>query len=149
MSAKRIICKDTGEVVKKYFDYLGTTHWKALRQKIASSYDFKCNDCGADVSKGYEIHHLTYKNVGNEKDKDLVCLCRNCHQKRTEETIKIKEQNVKLKGCKLSERLKYTREMKKKINIVLHSRKSVVSLFKKHFDRFIIDLEKLEKKEGK
>ena len=149
MSAKKIVCKDTNEVARTYKDYLQTKHWQELRYRIAKLYNFTCNDCGEKLLGGYEIHHLTYKNIGNEKDKDLVCLCRNCHQKRTDEDNKIKAQKKKLSKAKLSEKLKHAKDTKQRINMILRSRKTVVSLFYKHFDMFLVDLEELERWEKK
>lgn len=149
MNVKKIVCKDTGETTKVYKDYLRTKHWRLLREKIAKLYDYSCADCGKSIVEGYEIHHLTYKRIGNEKIDDLVCLCKDCHEKRTKDIKEKKERNKKLSNAKLSDKIKYTEEMKKKVNLVLNSRKSVKRLFNKHFDRFLIDLKKLEEKEGK
>jgi 5-methylcytosine-specific restriction endonuclease McrA len=60
---------------------LKTDNWKEVRQKILVR-DRCCVDCG---SKLYlEVHHLTYKNKGNELEnlQDLILLCSKCHQKR-------------------------------------------------------------------
>ena len=39
-----------------------------------------CQDCGS--SEKLETHHLSYANVGKEKEGELVVLCRRCHGKR-------------------------------------------------------------------
>ncbi len=64
-----------------YQTYLQSTHWKATRTKyIKRTYDgaTKCKLCA-----GYgpiEIHHITYARVGHEARKDLIGLCRECHE---------------------------------------------------------------------
>lgn len=67
-----------------YDDYLNSHIWEAKRKKFKkSSYcskSFKtpcCLNCGS--KKSPQVHHLTYKNLGNEKMQDLVLLCRYCH----------------------------------------------------------------------
>jgi len=41
-------CKDTGEVVYTYKDYLLTKHWQGVKDRMyKSKYAYKCNICGA------------------------------------------------------------------------------------------------------
>lgn len=146
MGTKRIKCKDTGETAREYKDYLKTQHWKSLRERVAKAYSYTCNNCGVNVSQGYEIHHLTYKRVGNEKMDDLVCLCRNCHQKETERIKQQKEENKRLQNAPFIEKLHRAKDLKTQIRLVLNARKEVRKLFQQHFDRFLKDVEKLENK---
>jgi len=37
----------------------------------------KCQLCGFRYQ--LDVHHLSYKNLGNEKDEDLLVVCRRCH----------------------------------------------------------------------
>lgn len=149
MRSRKITCKDTGETAKTYEDYLKTKHWLLLRQEIAKKYGFICKDCGKSVLDRFEIHHLTYKRVGNEKEDDLVCLCRDCHEARTQETKNKKMRNKELGKASLSEKIKNADTIKKKVNLVLHSNKKVRVLFEKYFDLFLKKLEKLEKGNNK
>jgi 5-methylcytosine-specific restriction endonuclease McrA len=37
--------------------------------------------CAVDfVTENVDLHHMTYKRLGNEWDEDLVPLCRDCHK---------------------------------------------------------------------
>ena len=87
INKKLIICRDTEEVItgttKKecYEKYLNSKHWRDLRKNIAYKQSNRCQICYKLIKKGYHIHHLTYDNIGNEKDTDLMFLCENCHNK--------------------------------------------------------------------
>jgi len=74
---QKIICKDTGEVCLSYSDYLNSVHWLYLKKKYLN--EFKVCQLCQDNAK-LELHHITYLNVGNELPKDLILLCRSCHQ---------------------------------------------------------------------
>ena len=74
---KKIICKDTGEVCYTYFEYLNSRHWKHIKTKF-KAINKKCCLCGE--TKGLEIHHKTYEDIGNELESQLIVLCRSCHQ---------------------------------------------------------------------
>ncbi len=64
---------------KTYKDYLMSDIWKSKREWFLDTYGRKCIRCGETTS--LNVHHLTYKNVGNERSEDLICLCKNCHNK--------------------------------------------------------------------
>lgn len=74
-------CKDTKEIVIGYKAYLHTLHWQNKRKHIYKIRNYTCEMCGCKIKKGqsYNIHHKTYKRVGNEKDSDLMLLCPDCH----------------------------------------------------------------------
>lgn len=44
------------------------------------------------------MHHLTYENLGNEKDEDLMLLCETCHQYMHKGKVLIID-NVNLQEC--------------------------------------------------
>lgn len=69
----------TGEVAATYADYLKTKHWKGLRISIAEEKKYICERCYGSFKTGFHIHHNTYKNLGNEKLKDLGFYCNRCH----------------------------------------------------------------------
>lgn len=61
------------------FDYLKSEHWSNLRLEKLASVDAKCAKCGVrDLSN--DIHHFLYRNLYDVKLKDLVVLCRKCHE---------------------------------------------------------------------
>lgn len=40
----------------------------------------KCAVCGKE-SSNVQLHHISYKHLGNERPSDLVVLCAECHEK--------------------------------------------------------------------
>ena len=60
--------------------FLSSEYWQQVKQKIHAR-DRKCVKCGSILF--LEVHHLTYKNKGNELNnlEDLILLCAECHKK--------------------------------------------------------------------
>lgn len=79
---KEIVCKDTGEVCKGYNAYLKSAHWLKMRKAKIKWHDgkAKCAVCGKE-SPNVQLHHVSYKHLGNERPSDLVVLCAECHEK--------------------------------------------------------------------
>ena len=76
-----------------YHEYLNSSTWKARRQAKLAKAKYRCENCG---EKGYlEVHHKTYKNLGNEDTNDLIVLCKGCHwiaeQMRRNQDFKLPE----------------------------------------------------------
>ena len=65
---------------KRYQAYLASEEWKnrTAVEKILSGKT--CQDCGS--TERLETHHLSYANVGREKEGELIVLCRRCHGRR-------------------------------------------------------------------
>jgi 5-methylcytosine-specific restriction endonuclease McrA len=61
-----------------YSSYLETGHWKETRYKAILRAKHRCERCGKE--SGLQVHHKTYKNLGNEQEIDLEVLCRDCHE---------------------------------------------------------------------
>jgi len=59
-------------------DYIRSFEWKIKREECFIRDDYRCKICGA--TEKIECHHKTYINLGEEKIKDLVTVCRECHQ---------------------------------------------------------------------
>ena len=57
--------------------YMKSSKWKAKR-KLVIKRDKVCQKC---AGPGTEVHHISYRYLGNEPLKDLALLCRKCHQK--------------------------------------------------------------------
>lgn len=74
---KSIYCKDTGEICNGYEMYLKSRHWLMLRNAIIT-HDTVCAICGE--KKPLQLHHKTYKRIGNESANDLLPLCEECHK---------------------------------------------------------------------
>lgn len=58
--------------------YLKSDYWKMRRLQIIDARGYKCELCGS--SNKLEVHHATYEHLGEERDDELFCLCRNCHE---------------------------------------------------------------------
>jgi len=83
----KIRCKDTGEVVRNYADYLKTEHWKKVREVARLRSGGKCRCCGKDLEFDFVAHHRTYRRIGKERmgskhwflRDDVVAVCTKCH----------------------------------------------------------------------
>lgn len=64
-----------------YHDFLMTPYWKAIAEKVKRYHNLRCQLCGS--TEGLSVHHATYENHGDELHhlKDLICLCKDCHEK--------------------------------------------------------------------
>jgi len=60
-----------------YNRYLQTDAWQKLRRKVLKRADGVCEGCAERPAQ--QVHHLTYKNAGNELLFQLVALCDGCH----------------------------------------------------------------------
>jgi hypothetical protein len=58
-------------------EYLRSASWRDIRERILQRDGNACRQCGNPAS---DVHHKHYRNWGNEKDADLVSLCRPCHE---------------------------------------------------------------------
>lgn len=62
---------------EEYKAYLKSPKWRATRKRLYREYEYKCAICGSP--KNLNVHHITYENLGEEKDEDLTVLCQKCH----------------------------------------------------------------------
>ena len=60
-------------------EYMKSDKWSAKRELVLKRDCYKC--CSCNNTSNLEVHHLTYKRLGNERLKDLAVVCRTCHQK--------------------------------------------------------------------
>ena len=60
-----------------YEEYINSTHWNEKRLLAIDRDEGLCVLCKA---KGTQVHHLTYKNFGNEDLRDIILLCADCHK---------------------------------------------------------------------
>lgn len=67
-----------------YEKYLNTGHWRRRRLEYYKTHKKICFCCGC---KSYALHHISYKNRGNEKDEDLTPLCEKHHNKIHDDLI--------------------------------------------------------------
>jgi 5-methylcytosine-specific restriction endonuclease McrA len=63
----------------QYAEYLQSTAWKEKRRLIMQRCRGYCEGCGS--APATQVHHLTYKHVGNELLFELVAVCDPCHDR--------------------------------------------------------------------
>lgn len=63
----------------KYHIYLYSVTWRKIRRRILERAKGVCEKCL--LKPATHVHHLHYDNIYNEKDEDLIALCKPCHQK--------------------------------------------------------------------
>lgn len=62
-----------------YREYLQSPHWKKVSGEARRRARYRCQECGARGVR-LEVHHLSYKNLGDERPEELQALCRACHE---------------------------------------------------------------------
>lgn len=71
---KKIYCKDTDEHCTGK-NYLSSRHWKKKRKEAYEFYKGQCQKCKTVIPiEQSNIHHRTYKRIGNEILTDLVLI---------------------------------------------------------------------------
>ena len=74
---------------EEYYLYLHSEQWREIRNKVIARDNCTCRICGGGAfGADANVHHLTYRNIGNEDLKDLVTLCPDCHTKIHKEASK-------------------------------------------------------------
>jgi hypothetical protein len=66
-----------------YDEYLESEQWAKKRSLVFKRAKCVCEGCGEAVAT--EVHHLSYKHVGDEFLFELVALCHACHERWHEE----------------------------------------------------------------
>jgi len=83
---------------ERYKAYLESDWWKKTRAEYIKSVGGKCECCGKPYD--LQVHHLTYEHLGYERNYELKCLCRSCHQWIEEQKkngfLNLKNQNILL-----------------------------------------------------
>lgn len=64
-----------------YDRYIHSEAWRSKADARLEYDGHTCQVCGGAAS---DVHHLTYDRFGNERQDDLVSLCRRCHEKAEE-----------------------------------------------------------------
>jgi hypothetical protein len=62
-----------------YQDYLQSLHWQRLAEETKRLAGYRCQVCNS--ADELCAHHRTYERRGDELQSDLICLCRDCHEK--------------------------------------------------------------------
>lgn len=63
-----------------YAWYLTTPKWDRIRRAVLRRANSACEGCGG-IGLALQVHHLTYKHVGNEFLWELVAVCDPCHER--------------------------------------------------------------------
>jgi len=97
-----------------YSDYLASEHWLEIRQR----YDVRSKRCAGCDRPAICIHHVTYRNLGNEDlESDFLPLCFKCHE-QVHELLKEKRKSVEWTLWALRKMFGWTREyVKKKFDV--------------------------------
>lgn len=61
----------------QYLKYIRSGAWQIRRQRALQRAGHRCQVCGN--TRRLQVHHNSYKNLGQEKDIDLSVLCWECH----------------------------------------------------------------------
>lgn len=62
----------------RYSIHLQSKHWRILTRQTLDRDSWTCQFC--KKAKATEVHHLTYKNLGNESLDELISCCKACHE---------------------------------------------------------------------
>ena len=57
--------------------YMNSQKWRGKRRGYFKRHEKKCAACKSE--RDITLHHMTYENLGQETDADLVPLCQECH----------------------------------------------------------------------
>ena len=60
-----------------YYAYIESDKWKQRRKPVIEKYPF-CQVC--KLAPSTQVHHISYKNLGDEKDWELLAVCKDCHK---------------------------------------------------------------------
>lgn len=63
----------------KWREHLASDKWKDLRQRVIKRSGGLCEGCL--INKVEQVHHKTYKHLGNEFCFELIGLCADCHKR--------------------------------------------------------------------
>jgi Zn ribbon nucleic-acid-binding protein len=61
-----------------YNNHLKSERWREIRKEVLDRDKHTCQKCNSE--KATDVHHLSYKNLGNEPLDDLISYCRDCHE---------------------------------------------------------------------
>lgn len=62
-----------------YTEYLDSTEWREKRKQVLRRAQYLCEGCRS--AEATQVHHLTYRHVGDELLFELVAVCEGCHER--------------------------------------------------------------------
>lgn len=63
----------------RYRTYLDSPAWDELRRRKLREAGYRCEMCGAKSGE-LNCHHKHYRTLGHESARDLLLVCKPCHQ---------------------------------------------------------------------
>lgn len=101
-----------------YKDYLKSKDWEAKRNTCYKIARYKCHLCTS--SRNLHAHHMRYGKLVDVKQKDLLCLCKDCHFQLHDfiKEGKVLDWKSWKKDKKKPTKKKYKKYLKKKYNKV-------------------------------
>lgn len=74
----------------EYREYISGPEWQVRRREFLVLHGYACDKCALPrwlaiiaYDQDLHVHHVSYANVGAERDEDLKALCRRCHEIET------------------------------------------------------------------
>jgi 5-methylcytosine-specific restriction protein A len=64
----------------EYREYMNSPAWRKLRKRVLVRDRYQCQTCG-HISPHNDVHHKTYIRFKAELMRDLVTMCRYCHER--------------------------------------------------------------------
>lgn len=61
----------------EYKQYIQSKEWRLKRLQAIERDDNRCRVCNSGIK--LDVHHRTYKRLGDELSNDLTTLCKACH----------------------------------------------------------------------
>lgn len=94
----------------EYIEYLKSDAWNERRLARLQKAKYRCERCGE--RDRLDVHHKTYKHLGNEPLSDLIALCQSCHWAADEE----RRGNLVPKDALKEKREKPNEQLKRELN---------------------------------
>ena len=67
---------------QEYVDYIHSDKWRQKREDyISIKKPTSCGSCRRPFQHHFNLHHLSYKHLGDEPLTDLIMLCPKCHER--------------------------------------------------------------------
>jgi hypothetical protein len=67
-----------------YWGYINSPEWRRRAASCKKAAGYRCQMPGGWLhGLALQAHHLSYANFGNEMPDDLLCVCDDCHRKRS------------------------------------------------------------------
>lgn len=74
----KVLKRKYKRIPKQYAVYIKSDWWKKRKEKFYRENEKRCMAC---LNTHYiDLHHIVYQNFGEELDRHLVALCRDCHE---------------------------------------------------------------------